>query len=143
MMTDGRPIGTSSAGPITAVPAAGGAFLSAAECWRLLRAAVVAAAKEQHDNGGAPLDPGFLALLNRLQRGAAAGSEVASLLATVEPRELTTAQAAIVMEVSGQRVRQLAAQQKIIARKAGWIWLVDARAAEDWRDRRRATDGNR
>jgi hypothetical protein len=102
-------------------------------CAPLLRAAVVGAAKQQRDDGGAPPDAGFLALLRQLQAVAELGR--APVTVTAEPRQLTVAEAAPVMGVSPRRVRQLAAERSIIARKAGWYWLVDERSAQQWRNR--------
>jgi hypothetical protein len=53
----------------------------------------------------------------------------------------TLFRAALVMGVSPQRVRQLAAEKKIIASKVGRDWLVDQQAAREWRNR--SADGNR
>jgi excisionase family DNA binding protein len=52
-----------------------------------------------------------------------------------QPRQLTTAQAALEMGVSRRRVRQLAEEESIIARKIGRDWAVDERSAQDWRSR--------
>jgi hypothetical protein len=116
-----------------------GVFIPVAHCRFLVDAAVVDLAKRQRDDGGASPDEGYIATLRRLQAAAVARATPSSSLV---PRQLSTAEAALVMGVSPQRVRQLAAQQSIIARKIGRDWLVDERAAQDWRNRRGATHGD-
>jgi excisionase family DNA binding protein len=119
-----------------------GVFIPVAHCRFLVDAAVVDLAARQRNDGGAAPDAGYIATLQRMQAAAAAHGTPHGRLGE-EGRWLTTAEAAPVMGVSSRRVRQLAAGKRIIARKPGRDWQVDARAAEDWRDRRRATDGNR
>lgn len=51
------------------------------------------------------------------------------------PEELTTAQAAELMGISGRRVRELARKRRIVSRKvAGRDWLIDAGSARSWRN---------
>ena len=118
-----------------------GIVVPPALCWPLFRAATVGAAKLQRDDGGAAPDDGFMALLRQLQ---AAAADLGRAPAKVtERRQLTVAEAAPVMGVSPRRVRQLAEEQKIIARKVGWYWLVDSQAAHEWRSRRARHDDPR
>lgn len=87
-------------------------------------------------DGGLPLAPGVSALLASVDAASRTADACATPLARVEARQLTTAQAATVMGVSPQRVRQLAARGRIIARKTGRDWLIDAQAAEGHRRNR-------
>jgi excisionase family DNA binding protein len=118
-----------------------GVLLAPEECRQLLWSAVRDLDRQQRDDGGSSPAPGYMALLRKLQAAAVARA-TPSAKVSAEPRQLTTAEAASVMGVSPQRVRQLAADGKIIARKAGRDWQVEERAAQDWRNRR-AADGNR
>lgn len=107
-----------------------GVVVPAALCRPLAAVAELGLADYARRNGGpAGVAPRLRELLAAL---AASASACATPLARVEPRQLTTVQAAPVMGVSPQRVRQLAAEKRIIARKAGRDWLVDAQAAEDY-----------
>lgn len=108
----------------------------------LAAVAVLGLADYARRNGGpAVVAPRLQELITAL---AASASACATPLARVGPRQLTTAQAALVMGVSPQRVRQLAAGKRIIASKTGRDWLVDAQAAEDYgRHRGHVSDGDR
>lgn len=99
---------------------------------QLVDAAVLGLAVQAGRNGGGQPPPGMRDLLARID-AAASRRACAPPVATVGPRELTTADAARVMRVSPQQVRKLAAAHKIIARKVGRDWLIDAQAAEDYR----------
>jgi len=55
------------------------------------------------------------------------------------PRELTTKQAADLAGVSASYIRMLLADGTLKGRQPdGWVWLVDARAFEQWMAERRA-----
>lgn len=118
-----------------------GVFVPVAHCRFLVDAAVIELHKRQANDGGAMPAPGYMATLRRMQ-AAVSACRIAPGSLGEERRELTTAQAALVMGVSPRRVQQLAKASKIVARKTGRDWAVDERAAQDWRGRRRA-DGNR
>jgi hypothetical protein len=50
------------------------------------------------------------------------------------PGELTSSQAASEMGISARRVRELARTRRIVSRKAGRDWLIDAGSARSWRN---------
>jgi hypothetical protein len=68
---------------------------------------------------------------------AAAASARGTPAGTMEPpgraEELTSDQAADVMGISARRVRELARTRRIVSRKAGRDWLIDAGSARSWR----------
>jgi hypothetical protein len=93
-------------------------------------------------SGGMPRMADIGELRALLRSGAASAASAAGtpprIMDPQPPRELTTAQAAAVMEISARRVRYLAAAGGVIARKvAGRDWLVDADSARGYSQRRR------
>jgi hypothetical protein len=63
----------------------------------------------------------------------------AEITSRFESEELTTSQAAIMLDLSEQRVRQLAARwaDDGLARKVGRVWLIDPTAVVIYRDKDR------
>lgn len=93
-------------------------------------------ASYDHRNGGGTVAAGLRELVDQL---AAAVAPRRTPAVTVEARQLTTAQAAPVMGVTQRRVQQLARNGDIIAAKHGRDYLVDAQAAQQWKERRGLT----
>lgn len=85
-------------------------------------------------NGLRPAIAGLDEFLASL-RTAASGKAAAILPPRTAYEELTTREAAGLMNVTTRRVRQLAQAGVIIARKQGRDWAVDATAAADYRRR--------
>ncbi len=72
----------------------------------------------------------------RAALGAASGTRPRTMPVRAHRAELSTREAAKVMQVSDRRVRRLAQKETIRARKKGRDWLIDAEAAADYHRRR-------
>jgi excisionase family DNA binding protein len=95
-------------------------------------------AREITQRGGARSAMQGLPQLEAILRDAAAAAGARATPArTLElrpkPEELTTVQAAAVMGISASRVREHAKTGRIIARKVGRDWLIDAGSARSYR----------
>jgi hypothetical protein len=112
--------------------------LVAPELCRWLHAAVLAQLRaDEYRDGGLPSPPGLLGLLQEL-RAAASGSPAARL-GTVEATPVPVTAAAGLAGVSQRRMRQLAAEGKVRARRFGRDWQIDPDSAREWPARRPVT----
>lgn len=85
-------------------------------------------------NGGSPRMPHLPELRKILDAAMASASGRPSVTMEAPSRALlTTSQAAALMGISVRRVRHHAAAGRIIARRSGRDWLIDACSARDYR----------
>lgn len=94
------------------------------------------AAKEITQRGGARSAMRDLPELESILRAPTAGASATparTMGPPPRPEELTTVQAAALMGISASRVREHAKTGRIIARKVGRDWLIDAGGARSYR----------
>ena len=115
----------------------GGVVVPGELCLPLARVALVGAKTLMDRNASRRLDTGLTAVIGDLARfkDEPAFRIVAS---TAMGSWLSAADAAVVADVSRQHVTRLCRRGRLIARRAGYTWLVDRQSAEDYRRARAA-----
>lgn len=89
----------------------------------LARLAVIGARAIQRDSGGLVLVPGMAALLARL--ATFASETPARTVGCISAEWVSAGEAAAIAGLSVQRIRGLARDGRLIARRAGRNWLID------------------
>jgi hypothetical protein len=94
-------------------------------------------ARQITEQGGTRSAMPRLGELQAILRDAAAsarGTPARTMELRAQPEELTSSQAASEMGISARRVRELARTRRIVSRKTGRDWLIDAGSARSWRN---------
>jgi hypothetical protein len=71
-----------------------------------------------------------------LTHSAAVNGSTAGVVAAIAPQstEIDTEAAAVLLRVTPNRVRQLVRSRRLVARRAGRVWMVDRRSVELYRE---------